>query len=166
MRFTKIVGLTGLALTLGMGSAYAADGATPEEVVAKVRAAAEAIAKDSTAALAEMNKKDGEWVWKDSYIFAYDCKADKMAAHPMKASLVGGPVLQIKDKAGKELFKELCSAGEQEKGGWVTYMWPKPGSDAPVQKISYAVQVNGSTVQVGAGVYGDNKLEDLNKLLK
>jgi hypothetical protein len=47
------------------------DHATAQEVVAKVREAASALSK--TGDLAQFNQKQGPWVWKDTYIFVFDC---------------------------------------------------------------------------------------------
>ncbi|ALG68116.1 cache domain-containing protein [Beggiatoa leptomitoformis] len=159
MKLTKIAALTaGVVFSFGVSTVFAADVATSDEVVAKVKEAAAELAKDATAGLAELNKKDGKFVWKDTYVFAYDCKGDKMVAHPMAPALVGQPVLAMKDKAkenAKELFKELCAAGEGAKGGWVEYQWTKPGVEGVFKKFSYAHAIEGSTIQVGAGIYDD-----------
>lgn len=170
MQVTKLFGLAGFACSLAFSAnVFAADTASADEVIHKVKDAAKelATAKGSDAALAEFNKKDGKFVWKDSYVFVYDCDADKMIAHPMKADLVGKPILKITDKKGKLLFKELCDAGKKAGGGWVTYMWPKPGKEDAAQKVSYATMVEGTHYQVSAGIYDDKStVEDLSKLLK
>jgi signal transduction histidine kinase len=170
MQVAKLLGFAGLACTVAFSSnVFAAETATAAEVMAKVKEAAKELsaAKGSEAALAEFNKKDGKYVWKDSYVFVYDCDADKMIAHPMKADLVGKPVLKITDKKGTLLFKELCDAGKKPTGGWVAYMWPKPGQEEAAQKVSYATSVEGTHYQVSAGIYDDKStVADLTKLLK
>jgi hypothetical protein len=85
--------------------------ATAEEAISKVRAAARFLHSKGTSGYAEFNNRDGSWVWKDSYVFVYDCRQDKMIAHPMRPDLVGKPIMQITDNAGKYIFKELCKAG-------------------------------------------------------
>jgi len=37
--------------------------------------------------------------------------------------------------------------------GWVEYMYPKPGEEAPSKKISYVYRVPGQNLFVGAGIY-------------
>ena len=58
------------------------DHATAQEVIAKVREAASALSK--TGDLAQINQKQGPWVWKDTYIFVQDCDKKIMAAHPIR----------------------------------------------------------------------------------
>lgn len=125
MQFAKLLSCAGFACAVAFSThVIAADTATSDEVIKKVKEAAKELsaAKGADAALAEFNKKDGKWVWKDSYVFVYDCGADKMVAHPMKADLVGKPILKINDKKGKPLFQDLCDAGKKAGGGWVAYM--------------------------------------------
>jgi signal transduction histidine kinase len=164
MQFKKLIGIA--SLTFGLG--FAANGfaseeaATAEEVAEKVKAAAVALAEAGEAGLADF-QGESKWAWKDTYVFVYDCDADKALAHP---TLTDKPIMQIKDKAGKELFVELCAAGQQATGGWVSYMWPKPGAEEPSQKISYALSVEGTTYQVSAGIYSDDaNVEELNAAL-
>ncbi|MGA6994037.1 MAG: cache domain-containing protein, partial [Candidatus Deferrimicrobiaceae bacterium] len=61
------------------------------------------------------------------------------------------------DKAekGKEklLFKEFVDLAKSKGGGWVDYMWPKPGEEKPSKKISYIYRVPGKELFVGAGIY-------------
>ena len=56
------------------------------------------------------------------------CRLDRMVAHPMRPDLVGRPLMQITDNNGKVIFKELCKAGNDPRGGWVEYAWTKPGA--------------------------------------
>ncbi|MDD2815120.1 MAG: cache domain-containing protein [Thiotrichaceae bacterium] len=139
--------------------------ATPEEVIAKVRAAAEVLKTDAD--LAQFNEIEGNpWVWKDTYIFVYNCEADKMSAHPIKESLIGKPIMSLRDYAGNLFFEEMCRAALEPDGGWVKYSWPKPGDTEGSPKFSYNLQAQDSKYQVGAGIYGDNTtVETLNVLL-
>ena len=88
----------GIAVSLCLaGSAFAA-GATKDECVAKSKEAAAMVnGKGLDAAVAEINKKDGKFVWKDSYVFLMDLDG-KMLAHPLSPALIGKNVLDMKDK--------------------------------------------------------------------
>jgi hypothetical protein len=171
MRLTQFIGVTSLALGLSFSAGVLAGDAkaTADEVMAKVQEAAEVL-KAGESALSEFNidgkwNPENKWVWKDTYVFVYDCDADKALAHPTLA-VEGKTIMGIKDKAGKELFVALCEAGKQEKGGWVSYMWPKKGETEPSQKVSYALQVEGQSFQVSSGIYSDNaNVEELNAAL-
>ncbi|MEF8712706.1 MAG: cache domain-containing protein [Accumulibacter sp.] len=172
MKFAKTVGLMAL-LACGVAHAAApteADVANAEETVSKVRAAARFLHDKGSSAYADFNQKDGKWVWKDSYVFVYDCRKDRMIAHPMRPDLVGKPILQITDNAGKYIFKELCKAGNESRGGWVEYSWPKPGAGRLSRKISYATTADVSFatgIQVSAGIYDEGiPLPELAKVLE
>lgn len=135
------------------------ESATPQEVVAKVWAASRFLGEKGASGYAAFNSKDGPWVWKDSYVFVYDCRLDRMVAHPLRPDLVGRPVKQIVDNNGKHIFVDLCDTGRQKGGGWVEYLWTKPGAGSVSRKISYALGADiafASGIQVAAGVYDDD----------
>jgi len=169
----KLIGLMGLAFACGAARAAGpseADVANAEDVVSKVRAAARYLHDKGSSAYADFNQKDGKWVWKDSYVFVYDCRKDRMIAHPLRPDLVGKPIMQITDNSGKYLFKELCKAGSEPRGAWVEYSWPKPGAGRLSRKVSYALAADvafSSGIQVSAGIYDEAiTLPELNKVLE
>jgi signal transduction histidine kinase len=51
------------------------------------------------------------------------------------------------------LFVEFVVLAATEGEGWVSYMWPKPGSTQPVEKETYIYRVPNTTMFVGAGIY-------------
>ena len=67
----------------------------------------------------------------------------------------GKNLIDLKDKNGKEFHKAFIAVVQKEGAGWVDYMWPKPGTDKPVQKWSYVkrVDVEGTPALLGIGVY-------------
>jgi cytochrome c len=129
------------------------DKATPQELVSKVREAAAVLAKSEEAGLADFDKKPGPWVWKDSYIFVLDCTKGVMAAHPMRADLIGKPVSSLKDIKGNPAFELLCAATQSPSGTWAEYWIPKPGEKEGSRKISYGFMAPGTPYVVGAGVF-------------
>lgn len=148
--------LMGVAAFCAMGlsaGAWAADAATADEVVAKVKEAAAALEANPEATLGEVDKKDGQWAWKDTYVFVLDCANGTMKAHP-SGTVKGMELSKLMDKeTGKEFGSALCAAGEQANGGWVEYMWTKPGAEGNHRKIAYVLTAAGH--QVAAGVYDD-----------
>lgn len=142
--------------------------ATPNEAVTKVWSAAKMLQSKGASGIAALNNADGPWVWKDSYVFAFDCRMDRMVAHPMRPDLVGRPIMQITDNNGKLIFKELCKAATDKHGGWVDYVWTKPGDGKVSRKLSYAVSADmafSTGIQVAAGVYDEKlSLDELNKM--
>ncbi|PIE82875.1 MAG: calcium:proton antiporter [Candidatus Contendobacter odensis] len=166
-------GFVSLALIMGIiptwASASDTQAATAKEVIAKVHAAAKYLHNKGQAGFPDFNN-NADWVWKDSYVFIYSCRDNKMIAHPLRPDLVGKPVLQMEDDKGNLLFQELCKASSKANGGWVEYWWPKPGEGKASRKISYTQRTEVSfqpDVRVGAGIYDDTmSVEELNKLAK
>jgi cytochrome c len=157
----KILMLTVVVLMLVMTGtiSFAEDHkATVSECIEMSRLAAEMILEDKDAALAEISKKDGKFVWKDSYVFVMDLKG-KMLAHPMMPGLLKmDSLLTVPDKNPdnpKMLFVDFVVLAGTEGEGWVEYMWPKPGgsSTAPSLKETYIHRVPGTTMFTGAGIY-------------
>ena len=171
----QTLALAGLVLTLGAAPTmtWAADpgAASADEVVTKVREAAQYLKDKGLAGFADFNNnKDARWVWKDSYVFVYSCRDDVMIAHPLRPDLVGKPILQMRDDKDHALFQDLCKAGANPDGGWVEYWWPKPGEAKASRKISYAHSAPvsfKSDIQVGAGIYDDTLTPaDLSKIVE
>jgi len=130
--------------------------ATVSECIEMSKQAAEMILQDKDAALVEISKRDGKFVWKDSYVFAMNLKG-KMLAHPMMPGLTKmKSLLSTPDKNTKEpkmLFVDFVVVAGTQGEGWVEYMWPKPGSTSPVVKETYIYRVPGTSMFVGAGIY-------------
>ncbi len=167
---TAVIVCMGLFLILGAGvqtRVQAQEKATPDEIIGKIVAAAETLSKSGEAGLQEFNKSDGPWVWKDTYVFVYNCEQGTIAAHPTSPHLIGKNMSALKDVKGNMFFVQLCEAAKKPKGGWIEYWWPKPGEKEPSRKISYMLQVPNTPYQVGAGIYDDSAgVADLEKGLK
>jgi methyl-accepting chemotaxis protein len=79
-----------------------------------------------------------------------------MVMHPMKPELDGKDLTDYKDPTGKAIFVEMVSAAKNPAGGFVYYMWPKPGQDKPMQKLSFVKGFEPWGWIVGTGVYIDD----------
>jgi cytochrome c len=150
---STLVVLAGLCLA----ASVFAESATKAECIAKSKEAAKMVSeKGQDAAVQEINKKDGKFVWKDTYVFMMDLKGN-MLAHPMKPDLVGKNLMGATDKAAKGqeklLFKEFVELAQTKGEGWVPYMWPKVGETTPSKKITYVYRVPGKDLFVAAGIY-------------
>lgn len=145
-----------------------ADDATPASVLQKTREAADYIVQNSAAALQTFNDQNGPWVWGGTYVFVLKCTPfPSLVTHPIKPGLIGRDLSGLKDKNGNYFFIQLCDAASQPEGGWVEYLWPKPGEKKPSRKISYCMDVPGTEYGVGAGIYDDSiSMEKLNSMVK
>ena len=160
-----------LAVFTAAGVSFASQGmaqesATPDEIIAKTKEAAAVVSSKGEAGLAEISQKDGPWAWKDTYVFAYDCEQGVVTAHP-NPDLIGKNINEVKDKKGDAFWGDLCTAGQQANGGWAEYYWTKPGAEGIHRKITYAIQAEGTSQQVAAGVYDESlTVEELNAMVK
>lgn len=78
----------------------------------------------------------------------------KMIAHPFKLELTRkDDLVKVKDTEGKPLFVEFIQVAGNRGMGWVDDVWPKPGQENPVAKISYIYRVKGTLYFVGVGIY-------------
>ncbi|GAB3192837.1 methyl-accepting chemotaxis protein [Hydrogenophaga aquatica] len=80
----------------------------------------------------------------------------RMVMHPVRPELEGKDLSQNKDPTGKFLFVEFVNTVKAGGAGYVNYMWPKPGSEQPVQKVSYVQGFAPWGWVIGSGVYVDN----------
>ncbi len=142
-----------------------ADQATPREVVLKVRRAAALLADHGAIVFEVLRDNNSEFSWKDTYVFVVDCNADLVMANPAFPQRQGGDIKQHTDYRGKQYGLELCETARQPGGGWVEYIWPRPGGGDPSRKISYVVSVDGHPYQVGAGIYNETvSIAELNRI--
>lgn len=139
----------------------AGEAVTPQEVIAKVKEAAAYLEKEGKAGVETFDRADSPFVWQNTYVFVWDCAADKVVAHPVEG--VGLTISTLKDATGKLKGPEMCKAAKRPNGGWVEYMWPKPVkewraegmayAEKPSRKVTYMLSVKGTPYQVGAGEY-------------
>jgi cytochrome c len=163
----KMLIACGLTLLVFGTSKFAAgqEKATPQEVVQKVHEAANTLSQSGEGGLAQFNQKNGPWVWKDTYIFVFDCPKGTIAAHPIRPDLVGKGARSLKGAKGTEFFPKLCEATTRPSGVWVEYWWPKPGEKQASRKISYALKAGNTPYVVGAGIYDDKaSIAELEKM--
>ena len=80
----------------------------------------------------------------------------RMVMHPTRPELDGKDLSQNKDPTGKFLFVEFVNTVKAGGAGYVNYMWPKPGSEQPVPKVSYVQGFAPWGWVIGSGVYVDN----------
>jgi methyl-accepting chemotaxis protein len=88
-----------------------------------------------------------------------------MVMHPMVPKMNGQNLAGMKDPNGFLFFAEMIRLAKENGGGFVEYMWPRPGSDKPVEKISYVKLYAPWGWIVGTGVYNDDLVVDRNRAL-
>jgi len=97
----------------------------------------------------------------NEYIFIYDFNGVNIY-QPISKDYVGKQYLEVTDKEGKKVIKELIDASQKPYGGYVEYLWYKPDVKKDIKKISYANSYKEWNWTIGKGVY----LNEIDKLVK
>ncbi len=121
-----------------------AQGLEASGVVTRAQAQAMAIA-----AIRPLRYSGGEYFWINDM-------QPRMVMHPTKPELDGKALGGIKDPNGLALFDAFVAKVRAEGKGFVGYQWPRPGSDQPVDKVSYVAGFQPWGWLVGSGVYVDD----------
>lgn len=89
----------------------------------------------------------------------------RMVMHPMKPELDGKSIKDDKDPNGKYFFREMVEVAKKDGEGYVSYMWPKPGFDEPVPKISAVKLFKEWDWIVGSGIYVDDVEAEISSMV-
>ena len=155
--------LRGLFVTAALGASAAPVGAqtSPPEspqvkkTVALVDKAAALVKERGKAAFAEFRKPGSEWFSGETYLFAYDLKANVLL-NPAFPKREGTNVAGQKDVNGKPCHDEIIRTVETKDAGWVVCtLLPKPGRTQPAPKWIYAkrVDIDGVPGLIASGFY-------------
>ncbi len=79
-----------------------------------------------------------------------------MIVHPIKPEMNGKDLVEFKDKGGKQIFKEFSTVAKSNGEGFVDYVWPKPGFEAPQLKVSFVKLFKPFNWVIGTGEYVEN----------
>ncbi|TSK04969.1 MAG: HAMP domain-containing protein [Geobacter sp.] len=112
---------------------------------------------DALAQLSEVRYQGSEYFWVNDL-------DTKVLMHPIKPEMVGKTQYDNKDPNGKKLYVEFVNVCKEKGEGVVDYMWAKPGSSAPVPKISYVKLMKEWGWVVGSGIYVDNVKAEMDKI--
>ncbi|MDE1182261.1 methyl-accepting chemotaxis protein [Paraburkholderia sp.] len=92
----------------------------------------------------------------DGYVSINDSHS-VIVMHPFKKEMNGKDMSNFADPAGTHVFVEIVnSANRGGGGGFVDYLWAKPGHDRPVPKTSYALHFTPWDWYVVSGMYMDD----------
>ena len=145
MNRNVLVSTVALAACLQAGAALAAEFGTAKEARAMLDKAVAEMKKDKAATIARINKGEGGFRDRDLYPFCATLDG-RTTAHPTH---VGRNLKELKDKQGKALGAEMFRIAREGEVKQVTYMWPRPGSSEPVEKVSYVTRVGDQVCGVG-----------------
>ena len=127
-------------------SGPAAQYGTAEEAKAMLEGAVVAVKEDKAKALNMFNKGEGGFKDRDLYVFCANASDGILTAHPY---LKGEHLQDIKGKKGYPLGQEMMQNATEGTIKELTYWWPRPGSDKPLEKITFYTRVGDQDCGVG-----------------
>ena len=96
----------------------------------------------------------------DDYVWVQDA-VPNIIMHPIRPDLDGKNVGDIKDPNGNFLFRRFAETARTNGSSFVAYLWPKPGNDNSVEKISFVRSFEPWGWIIGSGVYIDDVNDQL-----
>jgi len=119
---------------------------TEQEAKAMLERAVAALQENKEKALEMFNKGQGGFKDRDLYVFCANASDGVLTAHPY---LKGEPLQEIVGVKGFPLGKEIMRTAVEGEIKEVTYWWPRPSSDKPLEKHTFYTQVAGQNCGVG-----------------
>ena len=141
-----VVGYAVIQVLSTTASVWAADFGTAEEAKAMLERAVAAVKEDKAKALDMFNKGEGGFKDRDLYVFCANASDGTLTAHP---ALKGEHLQDIKGKKGFPLGQEIMKTATEGKINDVTYWWPRPGSETPLEKHTFYTKVGDQNCGVG-----------------
>lgn len=106
--------------------------------------------QQAMAAIKEIRYGGNEYFWINDY-------QSNMVMHSVSPKLDGKNLASLEDQNGKRIFEAFVDVVKANNGaGFVDYLWPKPGQEKPVEKISYVKGFEQWQWILGSGIYLDD----------
>jgi methyl-accepting chemotaxis protein len=90
----------------------------------------------------------------------------RMVMHPMKPEMNGTDLSDFKDPNGIHLYNEAVRVVRAQKQGFINYIWPKPGFDAPQPKITFVSEFEPWGWILATGVYVSDLNDEITESLR
>jgi hypothetical protein len=135
-------------LVLAAASTQAAQYGTAEEAKAMLDKAVAAVKADKAKALDMFNKGEGGYKDRDLYVWCANASDGVLTAHPTHK---GKELSDIEGKKGAPFGQEIMQKATEGTIKEVTYWWPRPGSDKPLEKTMFYTKAGDQIC--GAGYY-------------
>ena len=158
-----LVVLSGLLLWLQYQSSYDDRKASIKQSVEVAASIVETIHKQEVAgqlsheqaqATAIKMVNDARYAGKE-YFWINDMDV-RLITHPFKPELNGKDVSTVKDPEGNAVFVRFVDTVKKDGAGYLSYLWPKPGQEKPVEKVSYVTGFKPWGWVIGSGLYMDD----------
>jgi signal transduction histidine kinase len=145
--FRKVV-FAGIYVAVFSTAAFAqtAEYGTAEEARAMLEKAVAAVKAGKAKALDMFNKGEGGFRDRDLYVFCANAFDGIETAHPTHR---GVKLTDVKDVNGFAAGQEMMRTATEGKINEIAYMWPRPSSDTPVQKVTFFTKIDDQICGVG-----------------
>ena len=132
---------------LTASSVPAAQFGTAEEAKAMLERAVAAVKEDKAKALDMFNKGEDGFKDRDLYVFCANASDGIVTAHPYGQR--GKQLREILGKKGYPLGQEIMQKATEGTMREVTYWWPRPGTDTPLEKTAFYTKAGDQICGVG-----------------
>jgi signal transduction histidine kinase len=155
MRHFVLVIVTAATLLFAHSSGFAqaapkAKFGSEQEAKAMLEKAVAAVKADKAKALEMFNKGEGGFKDRDLYVFCANAADGVLSAQPYRK---GEHLQDIVGRKGFPVGKAIMDNAVEGKIQEVTYWWPRPGTDTPIEKHSFFTKVGDQNC--GVGFYKD-----------
>jgi signal transduction histidine kinase len=142
-----IAAACGAVLLLASSLAVAAGHGTAEEAKAMLERAVAAMKADKAKALAEFNRGEAGFRDRDLYVFCATTNGT-VDAH-VDPTQIGRKLQDQYDVDGVAFGQEMMAVAREGQITEVAYMWPRPDSPTPAEKVSFVTRVANQICGVG-----------------
>ena len=146
-RSLAFAGYAALLVVFTLASAPAAQFGTAEEAKAMLEKAVAAVKEDKAKTLDMITKGEGGFKDRDLYVFCANASDGIVTAHPYANK--GKQLRDILGKKGYPLGQEMMQKATEGTIREVTYWWPRPGSDTPLEKTAFYTKAGDQICGVG-----------------
>jgi len=141
-----VVGHMIVLVLLTAPSASAAQFGTAEEAKAMLERAVAAVKEDKAKALDMFQNGEGGFKDRDIYVWCANASDSILTAHPTNK---GKELREIEGKHGAPFGQEIMQDAAEGTIKEVTYWWPRPSSDKPLEKTTFYTKAGDQICGVG-----------------
>jgi Single Cache domain 2 len=141
-----VVGYAVVLVLFTAASVPAAQFGTAEEAKAMLERAVAAVKEDKAKALDLFQKGEGGFKDRDLYVWCANASDGILTAHPTNK---GKELRDIEGKHGAPFGQEIMQTVTEGTIKEVTYWWPRPGSDKPLEKKTFYTKAGDQVCGVG-----------------
>ena len=136
-----------MVLLLAAVPVRAEESGSATDAKAMLERAVAAVKMDEAKALAAFNSGSGGFKDRDLYVFC--ARRDGRVDAHIDPTQIGRDLRDLYDVDGVAFGQEMLAIAQEGDIKAVSYMWPKPGSRAPAQKVSFVTRAADQVCGVG-----------------